>query len=222
MLHVIFASSKSPQTHFVHLLKKQGSVELWQVVYVQCKCKWVWGACLKWLSHDWTFKENALSQDRNVNMRHSYLDTLNKGFPGGANGKEPACQFRRHETGVWSLDWEDPLEEGIATYSSVLAWRIPRTEELVGYSSWGHRVRQDWAHTHSHPFLFSLEIHVLCNMALQLLPSPGRIRISSPWTRTSLASAKRRKQKWALPSGPVAKTPSTQCRRLVFDPRSEN
>ena len=89
MLHVIFASSKSPQTHFVHLLNKQGSVELWQVVYVQCKRKWVWGACLKWLSHNWTFKETALSQGRNVNMRHSYLDTLNKGFPGGANGKEP-------------------------------------------------------------------------------------------------------------------------------------
>ena len=29
------------------------------------------------------------------------------------------------ETWVWSLDWEDPLEEGIATHSSILAWRIP-------------------------------------------------------------------------------------------------
>ena len=33
------------------------------------------------------------------------------------------------ETRVPSLDWEDPLEEGIATHSSILAWRIPWTEE---------------------------------------------------------------------------------------------
>ena len=33
------------------------------------------------------------------------------------------------ETWVRSLDWEDPLEEGIATHSSILAWRIPWTEE---------------------------------------------------------------------------------------------
>ena len=30
--------------------------------------------------------------------------------------------------------WEDPLEEGMATHSSILTWRIPWTEELVGYS----------------------------------------------------------------------------------------
>ena len=33
------------------------------------------------------------------------------------------------ETWVQSLGWEDPLEEGMATHSSVLAWRIPWTEE---------------------------------------------------------------------------------------------
>ena len=33
------------------------------------------------------------------------------------------------ETGVQSLGREDPLEEGMATHSSILAWRIPRTEE---------------------------------------------------------------------------------------------
>ena len=34
------------------------------------------------------------------------------------------------ETWVQSLDWEDTLEKGMATHSSTLAWRIPRTEEL--------------------------------------------------------------------------------------------
>ena len=33
---------------------------------------------------------------------------------------------------VWSLGWEDPLEEGMATHSSFLAWRIPWTEERGG------------------------------------------------------------------------------------------
>ena len=34
-----------------------------------------------------------------------------------------------------SLGWEDPLQEEMATHSSILAWRIPRTEELGGLQS---------------------------------------------------------------------------------------
>ena len=41
------------------------------------------------------------------------------------------------ETQVQSLVWEDPLKKGMATHSSILAWRIPWTEEPVGYSLWG-------------------------------------------------------------------------------------
>ena len=54
------------------------------------------------------------------------LNETKGGFPGGTRGKEPTCQCRRHETGVRSLGWEDPLEEGMAMHSSILAWRIPR------------------------------------------------------------------------------------------------
>ena len=43
-------------------------------------------------------------------------------FPGGSVGKDPPA---RQETWVRSLGWEDPLEESMATYSSILAWRIP-------------------------------------------------------------------------------------------------
>ena len=42
-------------------------------------------------------------------------------FPGGAGGKEPACQCRRLETQVPSLGWGNPLEEGMAIQSSILA-----------------------------------------------------------------------------------------------------
>ena len=42
---------------------------------------------------------------------------------------------------VQSLDWEDPLEEGMATHPSILAWRVPWTEESGGVQSMGsHRV----------------------------------------------------------------------------------
>ena len=58
------------------------------------------------------------------------------------------------ETQVESLGQEDPLEEGMATHSSILAWRIPRTGEPGGLQSMGlQRVAQDWAtntHTHTH------------------------------------------------------------------------
>ena len=47
------------------------------------------------------------------------------GFPSGSDGKESACS-----AGAWvqSLGWEDPLEEGMATHSSILPWRIPWTQ----------------------------------------------------------------------------------------------
>ena len=47
----------------------------------------------------------------------------------------PAMQ----ETWVRSLGWEDPLEKGMATRSSILAWRIHGQRSLVGYSPWGHK-----------------------------------------------------------------------------------
>ena len=48
------------------------------------------------------------------------------------------------ETQVQSLGWEDPLEKEMATHFSILAWEIPWTEDLAGYSPWGHgRVRQE-------------------------------------------------------------------------------
>ena len=47
------------------------------------------------------------------------------------------------ETLVRSLGQEDPLEKEMATHSSIIAWRIPWTEEPGGYNPWGHRVGSD-------------------------------------------------------------------------------
>ena len=43
------------------------------------------------------------------------------------------------DTLVQSLGQEDPLEEEMATHSSILAWRIPWIEDLASYSPWGHK-----------------------------------------------------------------------------------
>ena len=61
----------------------------------------------------------------------------------------PAMQ----ETLVWSLGWEDPLEKGKATHSSILAWRIPWT-----YSPWVHKESDmtEWLSLHFHLRIFML------------------------------------------------------------------
>ena len=54
--------------------------------------------------------------------------------PGSSDGKESAAM---QETRVLSLGWEDPLEKGMETYSSILAWRIPWMEEPGRIQSMG-------------------------------------------------------------------------------------
>ena len=78
----------------------------------------------------------------------------------------PALQ----ETWVWSLAWEDPLEKEIATYSSIAAWEIPRTEEPGRLQSMGsQRVSHDWA-TKPSPSLCDVCVVVMytcvCNIIL--------------------------------------------------------
>ena len=59
--------------------------------------------------------------------------------------KLPAMQ----DTQIWPLGWGDPLEEGMATHSSILAWRIPWTGEPGRLQSMGsHRVGHDWVIEH--------------------------------------------------------------------------
>ena len=70
-------------------------------------------------------------------------------FSGGSHAKESACSAdflfqtrelsRVEESWVRPLGWEDPLEEEVATYSCILAWIIPWTEEPGGLQSMGFR-----------------------------------------------------------------------------------
>ena len=62
------------------------------------------------------------------------------GFHGGSDSKESVCDME--DPGL-ILGWEDPLEKGMATHSSILAWRIPWIEEGV-QSMGSQRVGPDW------------------------------------------------------------------------------
>ena len=59
------------------------------------------------------------------------------------------------DTCVPSLSWEDPLEQGMATYSRILAWEIPWTEEPGGLQSMGCKESDSTDHTHTHTHTFA-------------------------------------------------------------------
>ena len=66
------------------------------------------------------------------------------GFPGGSAVKNLPAMQEPQETRVRSFGQEDPLEEGMAAHSSILAWRIPWTEEPGGLQSMGsQRIRHN-------------------------------------------------------------------------------
>ena len=86
-----------------------------------------------------------------INMIH--LQSLLPGlphsslWPGGAVVKNPPVM---QETQVWSLGWKDPLGKEMSTHSSILAWKIPWTEQPGELHSKGsQRVGHDWATEHA-------------------------------------------------------------------------
>ena len=72
-------------------------------------------------------------------------------IPGGSDGKETVCSVGDL---VRSLSQEDSLEKEMATHSSILAWKIPWTEEPGGLQSMGLQSQTRLSH-----FTFSLYLH---------------------------------------------------------------
>ena len=67
-----------------------------------------------------------------ANWSNLNMDEMVEGFPSSSAGKESACNVGD----LGSIPrWKDPLEEGMATHSSILAWRVPWTEEPGGLQS---------------------------------------------------------------------------------------
>ena len=96
----------------------------------------------------WTEKPGGLQQMGSQRVAHDWATHTHSwftGFPGGLVGKQSACYVGEQEIWVQSSGWEDPLEEGMATHSSNLAWRISWTEGLGGLQSTGsQRVKHYW------------------------------------------------------------------------------
>ena len=87
------------------------------------------------------------------------------------------------ETQVWFLGWEDSLEKEMGTHSSILAWRIPWTEETGRLQSMGSpRVRHDLATTPPPPALITLPIRVNeANFLFASLSLFTRFSVEWPW-----------------------------------------
>ena len=84
---------------------------------------WVWVNSRRWW---WTGRPGVLRFMGSQRVWHDWVTELKwtvLSFPGTSAGKESTMW----ETWVWSLGWEDPLENGTATHSNILAWRIAWT-----------------------------------------------------------------------------------------------
>ena len=78
---------------------------------------------------DWETHQNPKVQH---GLKKWLLLKIFVGFPAGSDGKESVCNVGNM---VQSLGQEDTLETGMSIHSSILAWRIPWTEELPGLQS---------------------------------------------------------------------------------------
>ena len=106
-------------------------------------------------------QEKVQSEDLKTKMQHSGI-LWNAGavsWGGGyKNLRSLVAQTVKNPPAIWetwvqSLVWEDSLAKGMATHSSILAWRIPWTEELGRLQSMrSQRLRYSWVtkHTHTH------------------------------------------------------------------------
>ena len=80
------------------------------------------------------------------------------------------------ETWVWSLGWEDPLEEGLAAHSNILAWRISWMEEPGRLQSMAsQRVGHDWPQKQQHTYMWGF----LAAQMVKSLPAMQETWVSS-------------------------------------------
>ena len=119
------------------------------------------------------------------------------------------------DTWIWSPGWEDPLEKGTATHSSVLAWRIPQTEEPDGLQAMGLQgVRHDWA---SNTFL-ALTSH---NLLLSLCNNRATMCTRTGWIQGKWGHGPEHIEEWhcLMPffQGVLLNIPRKgECRSLIY------
>ena len=155
------------------------------IILHECKCIHKIYSIICDFLHKWHHAEHILRQLKFLLNKHVFGFTspaaVNSGLPGGSVVKNlPAMQ----EMWVWSLDWKDPLEKGMASHSSILAWEIPWVEEPGGLQSMESQELDmtEYAHTHVQKaprlcyYAFSSDLmtksHHFCSLPSYMLLKP--------------------------------------------------
>ena len=132
----------------------------------------------KQLQHEIELKRRGRFKNMNMFISCSLRITIKIGIS-SSDGKESVCKA---DTQVWSLGGEDSLEKRMGIHSSILAWRIPWSEESGGLESMGlQRVRYDWATKHFH---FHNNFQFFCNCLGLLDVVPLDVRLYWDWAST--------------------------------------
>ena len=106
------------------------------------------------------------------------------GFPGGTSGKEPVASAGDIRDWIALLGGEDPLEESMATHSSITAWRIPRIEEPGGLQPMGSgRVTHNWSDS-VHTRTSARRPNSRKRRGSKEPPDEGKRRESKSWLKT--------------------------------------
>ena len=88
-----------------------------------------------YMFRQWINEKNVSNEKKILVKQNKRINGIKDSLVAQSVKNQPAKQ----ETWVQSLGWKDPLEKGMATHSSILAWRIQWTTSLVGYSPWNHK-----------------------------------------------------------------------------------
>ena len=115
------------------------------------------------------------------------------------------------ETSIWFLGWEDPLEKGKATHSSILAWRIPWTIQTSIQCRQESDKTERLSLSLSAPFSSFSFLFLHCVLSLKPLSSRGHVSppILALWRKSALPLTQGR----AIPHLPTTLTPPTKLPR---------
>ena len=117
-----------PNLGHLSVFPECSAMSTWTASPTGCFCNQeLLARCFLFISPDCRLTEDG------AGLFYFCIPHLIRGFLGRAGSKEPACQCRRHKRcQVQSLGQKDPLEEGKATHSSILVWKISWTEAPGG------------------------------------------------------------------------------------------